>query len=100
MKLATAYALYDQNDKATEYYRKHSRPTRSSATTAEPSTDTTPPAQRRWPRRRGKDEPTLDDAAKAKLRRQALDWLKAELTAWSKQLESGPPQSRPLIAQT
>ncbi len=29
----------------------------------------------------GNDEPPLDDAAKAKLREQALDWLKAELTA-------------------
>ena len=28
----------------------------------------------------GRDEPPLDDAEKAKLRRQALDWLKAELT--------------------
>src|SRR5262249_10906505 len=32
----------------------------------------------------GKNQPPLDDAAKAELRRQALDWLKAELTAWSK----------------
>jgi serine/threonine protein kinase/formylglycine-generating enzyme required for sulfatase activity len=31
----------------------------------------------------GKDEPTLDDAAKAKLRRQALDWLKSELGVWN-----------------
>jgi len=48
----------------------------------------------------GKDEPPLDDAARAKLRRQALDWLKAERTLWSKLLESGPPQARPFIAQT
>ncbi len=33
----------------------------------------------------GKDEPPLDDAAKAKLRGQALDWLKAELSVWSKE---------------
>ncbi len=32
----------------------------------------------------GKDEPPLDDAAKAKFRRQALDWLKAELKDWTK----------------
>jgi formylglycine-generating enzyme required for sulfatase activity/tetratricopeptide (TPR) repeat protein len=32
----------------------------------------------------GKDKPPKDDAAKAKLRRQALDWLKAELTNWGK----------------
>ena len=48
----------------------------------------------------GKDEPPPDDAAKAKLRRQALDWLKAELTAWTKLLESGPPQARPTVVQT
>jgi hypothetical protein len=41
----------------------------------------------------GKDKPPLE-AAKAKLRRQALDWLKAELTAWGKHIESGPPQDR------
>src|SRR5262249_44361460 len=33
---------------------------------------------------KGKNHPPLDDAAKAKLRRQALGWLKAELAAWSK----------------
>jgi len=48
----------------------------------------------------GKDEPPLDDAAKAKLRRQALDWLRAELTVWTKQLASAPPQARPAIVQT
>src|SRR5262249_49528042 len=41
-----------------------------------------------------------DDAAKAKLRRQALDWLKAELTAWNTVFDSGPPQDRPAIVQT
>ncbi len=41
-----------------------------------------------------KDEPPPDDAAKAKLRRQALDWLKAELAARGKLVESGPPQER------
>ncbi len=40
-----------------------------------------------------------DDAAKVKLRRQALDWLKAELAAWGKLLESGPPQARPAIVE-
>jgi eukaryotic-like serine/threonine-protein kinase len=48
----------------------------------------------------GKDEPQPDDVAKAKLRGQALGWLKAELAAWSKLLESGPPQDRPAIVQT
>jgi tetratricopeptide (TPR) repeat protein len=48
----------------------------------------------------GKGEPPLDEAAKAKLRRQALDWLKAERTVWARILESGPPQARPFIVQT
>jgi eukaryotic-like serine/threonine-protein kinase len=48
----------------------------------------------------GQNEPTPDDAAKAKLRRQALDGLRAELTAWTKLLETGPSQARPFIART
>jgi WD40 repeat protein/serine/threonine protein kinase len=48
---------------------------------------------------RGEEEPPLDDAAKAKLRRQALDWLKAELTACGKQLASASPQGRSTIVQ-
>ena len=50
-------------------------------------------------RRAGKDDPSPDEAARAKLREQAIDWLKAELAAWTKLLESGPPQARPFIAQ-
>jgi len=48
----------------------------------------------------GRDEPPLDDEAEAKLRGQALDWLKAELTAWRTLFDSGPPQDRPTIMQT
>jgi tetratricopeptide (TPR) repeat protein len=44
-------------------------------------------------------EPPPDDAAKAKLRRQALEWLKAEYQAWKQVLESEPPQTRPLVMQ-
>ena len=47
---------------------------------------------------KAKDNPAPDDACKGKLRRQALDWLKTEHAAWSKILESGPPQSRPVVA--
>jgi WD40 repeat protein/serine/threonine protein kinase len=47
----------------------------------------------------GEVKPPLD-AAKAKFRRHALDWLKAELTAWDKQIESGPPQDRLTIVLT
>jgi serine/threonine-protein kinase len=49
---------------------------------------------------KGKDEPALDDAAKARWRKQALDWLKADLAAWAKVLETGPPRARPSIQQT
>jgi hypothetical protein len=43
------------------------------------------------------DGPPLDDAAKARLRRQALDWLKAELVAWGQLLEPDLRQARPFI---
>jgi WD40 repeat protein/serine/threonine protein kinase len=44
-----------------------------------------------------KDEPPLDDEARAKLRRQAIDWLNADLTAWGELLESCPPQDREVL---
>jgi tetratricopeptide (TPR) repeat protein len=47
---------------------------------------------------KGKDEPPPDDAAKVKLRQQALDWLRAEYKAWHQLFQSGPPQARPFIA--
>jgi serine/threonine-protein kinase len=47
----------------------------------------------------GKDDPPLDEGAKTRWRKQALDWLKAELATWSKVVESGPPQARPGVVQ-
>jgi hypothetical protein len=46
-----------------------------------------------------KSEPPSGATATAKLRSQALEWLKAEQAAWAKILESGPPEERPAIAQ-
>ena len=52
------------------------------------------------------DEPSLDDAAKAKRRRQALDWLKTELEVWNEYVptRNGIPNSIPvpyeLVVQT
>ena len=43
----------------------------------------------------GEDAAKLDDAERARLRRQALDWLRADLTLWTRQLESGQPADRP-----
>jgi hypothetical protein len=48
----------------------------------------------------GKDEPPLDDATKTRWRQRAIDCLKADLAAWSKILESGPPQARLSISKT
>ncbi|WP_165230636.1 WD40 repeat domain-containing serine/threonine protein kinase [Aquisphaera insulae] len=47
----------------------------------------------------GKDVPPIDDAARAKLRRQALDWLQAELEASNRRLGSAPPRDLPDMAQ-
>ena len=41
----------------------------------------------------GKDDPAPDEAGRAKLRRQALDWLTADLALRSQQLESGKPEA-------
>ena len=40
----------------------------------------------------GKDEPPLDEAAKAAGAKQAIDWLKADLAFWTKQSRRGPPR--------
>ena len=37
---------------------------------------------------------------RARLRGQALDWLKAERAAWAKVLDSDGPQARPFVQQT
>jgi len=47
----------------------------------------------------GKDKAPLDESAKARWRKQAIAWLKAELAAWSKVLESGSPQARSSVAK-
>jgi Flp pilus assembly protein TadD len=48
----------------------------------------------------GKGEPPLDEAGKARWRKQAIDWLKADLAFWARQVETGPPQARASVAQT
>ena len=49
---------------------------------------------------RSKDEPPLDDASRTRWRRQALEWLEADLAAWSKTLKTGSPQSRQALPRT
>jgi serine/threonine-protein kinase len=48
----------------------------------------------------GKDEPLLDEPAKARWRKQAIDWLKADLAFWTKQVDTGPPQARSAVVPT
>jgi Flp pilus assembly protein TadD len=47
----------------------------------------------------GRDAGGLDAAARARLRRQALDWLRADLEARRRLLDKGPARQRPAIAQ-
>ena len=65
-----------------------------------PATATTPPV----PRREGgegkvEDRPT-DEAERARLRKRAVAWLRADLASWTKQAGSGPPQAKALVAPT
>jgi serine/threonine-protein kinase len=46
---------------------------------------------------KGQDAGRLDDQGRARLRHQALDWLRADLGAWTKVVEKGPPQERALV---
>ncbi len=48
----------------------------------------------------GEDARDLEDEDRARLRKRALDWLQADLTAWTKVLDNGPPQARQVVAQT
>jgi tetratricopeptide (TPR) repeat protein len=47
----------------------------------------------------GKDAAKLDEAERARLRRQALDWLRADLDAWRRLLANQPDQARPRVQQ-
>ena len=46
------------------------------------------------------DQPPPDEAERARLRTQAVAWLRADLAAWTKQAASGPHQAKDLAAQT
>jgi serine/threonine-protein kinase len=45
----------------------------------------------------GKDADTLDVPERARWRKKALAWLRAELAAWRQQLEKDPDKARPAI---
>jgi tetratricopeptide (TPR) repeat protein/tRNA A-37 threonylcarbamoyl transferase component Bud32 len=48
----------------------------------------------------GPDASQLDTRERARLRKQALDWLRADLALWSKLLETGQPPARAAAQQT
>jgi hypothetical protein len=48
----------------------------------------------------GQDASGLEDQERARLRRQALDWLRADLDAWRKLLEKEPAKARPDVLKT
>jgi serine/threonine protein kinase len=47
----------------------------------------------------GRDAGTLDETERARLRQQALDWLRAELRAWCTFLEREPEKARSAVQQ-
>jgi hypothetical protein len=48
----------------------------------------------------GEDAGNLDDKERARLRQQALGWLRADLALWGKQVESGTTQARAALQKT
>jgi eukaryotic-like serine/threonine-protein kinase len=50
-------------------------------------------------RGKGKDADKLEDKERARLRRRALDWLRADLDAWGRLLAKAPHKARPLVVQ-
>src|SRR5205085_936571 len=48
---------------------------------------------------RGKDAAKLDENQKRSWRKQALEWLRADLALWGKELEKNTPPARALIRE-
>ena len=49
---------------------------------------------------KGDDKPPLSEPEQAQWRKQALDWLKADLAHWTRQARSGPPQAKATVKPT
>ncbi len=47
----------------------------------------------------GKDDPPPDETKKADLRRQALEWLRADLAAWTRRLDNGALEDRKAVGE-
>jgi tetratricopeptide (TPR) repeat protein len=48
----------------------------------------------------GNTKPPLDEKEKTRWRKQALDWLRADLSHWTKQAETGKPEARAQVSET
>ena len=48
---------------------------------------------------KGDNKPPLDEPEKARWRKQALDWLRADLAYWAKQAETGKAEAKALVSQ-
>jgi tetratricopeptide (TPR) repeat protein len=48
---------------------------------------------------KGNEKPPLDEPEKTRWRKQALEWLKADLAHWSKQAETGRPEAKARVRQ-
>jgi Tfp pilus assembly protein PilF len=48
----------------------------------------------------GQEKPPLDETDKARWRKQAIDWLRADLVFWTKQAHSGTLQAQALVSET
>ena len=48
----------------------------------------------------GQDDPKPDERSRARLRNQALEWLRAELTAWGRFLDGGQPTARASVVES
>jgi hypothetical protein len=42
----------------------------------------------------------MNEGDRARWRRQAIAWLRADLAFWTKQVEAGPPQAKALVMRT
>jgi hypothetical protein len=47
----------------------------------------------------GDDKPPLDEKEKTRWRKQALDWLRADLSHWTEQAETGKPEAKALVSE-
>ena len=59
-----------------------------------------PPAAALAAAGKGVDKSPLDDQAKARWRRQGVEWLKADLVYWAKQAQAGSPDVKSQVTET